>query len=530
MFGNFTASSEERTRTEHSARNTSVAFLSRLAIIIMGYITRIVFIHTLSADYVGVNGLFTDIINVLSLSEMGLSTAVTFALYKPIAENDREKIKSIMQFYKRMYTTVAIIVALLGLAIVPFFDVLMKNQPNVGNIYLIYALYLAGSVTSYLFVYKKTLIDANQLSYITSLYYTVVYLIQDVIHIAILFLTHNFILFLLINIIATFTLNILYSRKAEKLYPFIKDKNIVPLSKDEHKKMRNNIGAMFLHKFGNVVVDNTDNLIMSAFIGVIEVGIYSNYFLIIASVRQLFNQIFDALTASVGNLAVSSDGKTVKKIFEGINFIGQWVYGLAAVILYEILNPFMELSFGKDYLFEKQIVLILCINFFIRGLCQATLIFRDSIGLFWADRYKSIIEAIINLVVSIILVNYLGVIGIFIGTLISTLTTTFWVEPIVFYHHIKESSLRFFLKMSQYIAVWAVIWYLVDKVCSFTCAYINMASNISALLVNIIIRFVLCILVTNPILFLIYFRTKEFETLKEKLILLINKMKKRKMA
>lgn len=518
----------ERTRTEHSARNTSAALISRMVVVVMGYITRIVFIHTLSADYVGVNGLFTDIINVLSLSEMGLSTAVTFALYKPIAEHDHEKIKSVMQLYKRMYTAVAFIVALLGVAIIPFFDVLMKNQPNVSNIYLIYSLYLLSSVTSYLFVYKKTLIDANQLSYITSLYYTIVYVIQDILHIFILIFTHNFILFLITNIIATFCLNLLMSWKAEKLYPFIKEKNVTPLPRDERITLRNHIGAMFMHKFGNVIVDNTDNLIMSAFIGVIEVGIYSNYFLIIASVRQVFGQFFEALTASVGNMAVTCDSKTVKKIFEGTNFIGQWVYGLAAVIMYEALNPFMQLSFGANYLFSKRIVLILCINFFVRGLCQATLVFRDSIGLFWTDRYKSIVEAIINIVASIILVNYLGVVGIFIGTLISTLATTFWVEPLIFYRHIHESPLRFTMKTSQYISVWTLLWYLTDKICYIACKYAGLTQHADStpltLVLNILLRVVICLVFINPILFAIYCKSSEFETLKEKAILIKNKL------
>lgn len=523
MFFESTNNDANRTRTEYSARNTSIALVSRILIIIAGYITRIVFIHTLSEDYVGVNGLFTDIINVLSLSEMGLSTAVTFALYKPIAEQNREKIKSLMLFYKRMYTIVALVVATIGLILMPFLNVLMKNKPNVDNLYLIYLLYLAGSVTSYLFVYKKTLIDANQLSYITSIYYTLVYLIQDIIQIVVLVLTHNFILFLLLNIVATFILNTMYSSKADRLYPYIKEKNSAPLSKEEHISMRNNIGAMFLHKFGNVVVDNTDNLIMSAFIGVIEVGIYSNYFLIITSIRHMFNQFFDALTASVGNLAVLSDGKTVKKIFEGTNFIGQWIFGLVSVVIYETINPFVELSFGKTYLFGKDIVLILCINFFVRGLCQPTLVFRDSIGLFWVDRYKSIVEAIINIVVSIILVNKIGLVGIFVGTLISTLTTTFWVEPFVFYRHIKESSMRFFLKMGQYILVWAILWYGTDKLCSFATQNLG-----CGLVLTIVVNFVICMVVINPILLLLYFRTPEFETLKEKAKLLIAKLSARR--
>lgn len=177
-----------------------------------------------------------------------------------------------------------------------------------------------------------------------------------------------------------------------------------------------NVRAMLMHKIGNVVVNNTDNLLISSFVGVVTAGIYSNYFLIIGSVRQVLDQAMLGVTASVGNLGVTEGKEKFSQIFDRLFFIGYWLFGFAGICLLELLNPFVELAFGKKYLFQKEIVLILCINFFIKGMRRAVLIFKESMGLFWYDRYKALAEAILNLVISIALVTHFGVVGVFAGT------------------------------------------------------------------------------------------------------------------
>ena len=219
------------------------------------------------------------------------------------------------------------------------------------------------------------------------------------------------------------------------MYPYLKEKTKEQLPEDERKDIFRNIKAMLMHKLGNVVVNNTDNLLISSFVGVISVGIYSNYFLLIGSVRQVLDQIFQGITASVGNLGATEDEGRVKSIFETAFFIGNWLYGAAAICLYELLNPFVELAFGKQYLFDMPVVLILCINFYINGTRKAVLTFRDSLGLFWFDRYKALVEAVLNLAISLILVWKFGTFGVFAGTFLSTMLTSVWVEPYVLYRH-----------------------------------------------------------------------------------------------
>lgn len=499
---------EEKSRTEYSARNTTVAIVARMIAIFLGFFTRVVFTHTLSEEYVGINGLFTDILNILALSELGIGTAITYALYKPIAEKDIEKQKSLMQLYKQFYRGVAIAILVLGLLVIPFMDILIKDSPQVDNIILIYLLFLTNSLISYLFIYKRTLMDAHQLSYIGVLYHMTILVIQNIVQIIVLLTTKNFVLFVCIMIASTLLSNLLISYRADKLYPYLRDKKIQPLEKEEKQKIFKNIKAMLMHKVGNVIVSNTDNLLISSLVGIVSAGIYSNYFLVIGSIRQVLNQVFQGITASVGNLGVKEGKERVKQIFDATFFIGQWIFGFATICLYEVLTPFVTLSFGEQYVFSMDITLILCLNFYFTGMRQATLVFRDSLGLFWYDRYKSLAEAIINLVVSLIFGYHMGIIGIFLGTLVSTMATSMWVEPYVLYKkHLETPVSGYFAKYIVYFIVMLGVWCLTDMVC-------NRASG--GILQQCVLRLIICILVPNILFFVCYIRSSELQFLWKK--------------
>ena len=492
----------EKSRTEYSARNTTVAMLARVVAILLGFGTRVIFTRTLSEEYVGINGLFTDILNVLALSELGVGTAITYALYKPIAEKDIEKQKSLMQMYQKFYRGVAVFVLIAGLLVVPFMDLLIKGQPKIDYLILIYLMYLGNSVISYLLIYKRTLIDAHQLSYIGVLYQTFFLVIQNIAQIIVLLTTRNFLLFVSLLMVCTLLNNISISRKADQMYPYLKDREIQPLPKEEKQGIYQNIKAMLMHKVGNVVVSNTDNLLISSLVGIVSAGIYSNYFLVIGSVRQVLNQVFQGITASVGNLGVEESKERIKRIFDAAFFSGQWLFGFAFICLYEILTPFVELSFGAQYVFNKDVTLVLCLNFYFTGMRQATLVFRDSLGLFWYDRYKSLAEALINLVVSIILGYHWGIVGIFIGTLISTVTTSLWVEPYMLYKHRLQAKVRFyFIKYAVYVVITVGAWCITYYVCGYVQGEAWQ---------QCILRLGICIIIPNVIFLIAYFRTKEF--------------------
>ncbi len=506
------------TRTEYSLKNATTTTVLRVVAIVMGYAVRVVFTRTLSQSYVGINGLFTDLLNVLALSELGIESAITYALYKPIAENDVEEQKSLMRIYCRYYRAVAVTMTLIGLLIIPFLPFLIKNQPEVEQLTLIYALYLANSALSYLMIYKKTLIDAHQLLYLGLTYQTCFWVIQDILQIIILITTKNFILFLLIYIICTLIGNIVISRKANRLYPYIKEKNIKPLDDLKKKEIGKDIRALFLHKIGNVLVNNTDNILLSSFVGIISTGIYSNYYLIIQSINQILNQMFQGITASIGSLGVSRDADRVTMVYRTTYFIAYWVYGFGAICLYELINPFVMFSFGESYLFSKDIVLVLCINFFITGLKDVTLVFRNSLGLFRHDRYISIACAAINLLFSIILVKQLGTIGVFLGTLSSMLLTSAWLEPYIIYkYYLKHPFYHFLLRYLWYHLSIGIIWIIVDYLCAF----------MKGSFVNVILsRLAICMIVPNLIVGVLHIRSAELRMIREKVMIILKNMKR----
>ena len=410
-----------------------------------------------------------------------------------------------MRMFRTFYRITAGVVLIAGLCLIPFLDILMKDRPDVDHLIIIYLLYLLNSFVSYLLIYKKILVDAHQMNYITVMYHNGFLVLQDICQIIVLLLTRNFILFLIVAVVCTMSGNICMSRKADRLFPYLKEPCKEQLPQEERRDIFKNVKAMLMHKIGNVVVNNTDNLLISSFVGVVTAGIYSNYYLIIGSVRQVLDQAMLGVAASVGNLGVTEEKEKVGQIFDRLFFVGYWLFGFAGVCLLELLNPFVELAFGERYLFRKEIVLILCINFCINGMRRAVLIFKESMGLFWYDRYKAVAEAVLNLVISVLLVTKFGVAGVFAGTFCSTVLTSVWVEPYVIYkYRLEKPVTEFFTKYVGYLGVMAVVWGITEYCCRFISGQVFLV---------LICRLGICLIVPNILLWLIYRRTVEWKEL-----------------
>lgn len=506
---------EKKSRTEYSALNTSAALISMSLTIFVGYCNRVVFTHLLSESYVGLNGLLLDVVTVLSCTELGIGPAITYALYKPVADGNIEKQKSLIRLYRNIYWTVAAIVVCVGMLLLPFMKMLIKDGAEVEHLTLIYLMFLINTALTYLFNYKRALLDVHQRLYIGVLYYSGFLILQYVLQMVILILTKDFILYLLAALLCTLSGGIALSGKADRTFPFLRDKEVQPLPVEERRKIGQNIRAMLMHKMGFTIVNSTDNLLLSALVGLGSTACYSNYYLIIASVRQVLEQMFQGITASVGNLGVTEDEKHIRKILEATFFMGQWIYGFVAICLYELLSIFVGISFGAQYVYEQSIVLILCVNFYVTGMRQAVLVFRDSMGLFWYDRYKAVVEVVINLAASILLAKSFGTAGVFIGTLVSTLTTSAWVEPLVFYRvRLKASPMRYFGKYLLYTLIILGTAWLTDQACQMV-----PGSGWPLLL----LRLAVCIVLPNLILLLCYHRTWEFRLLMNKGMRLLKK-------
>ncbi len=491
-------------RTEYSARNSTVAVISRVSAILMGFIARVVFTHTLSSAYVGINGLFSDILNIMAVSELGAHTAVSFALYKPIASGDIEKQKTLMRIFRRFYYIVAGIILAGGLAVTPFLGILIRDKAAVPDLTLIYFMYVANSVLSYLGIYRKIIIDAHQQSYISTMIRTGFWVLQNVLQIVILLLTGNFILYLSIWIACTVISNICIHIKAGKMYPFLNDRDVKSLNDKERLSLDEDVRAMMIHKAGSVIVNNTDNLLLSSLVGTLALGCYSNYYLIIGSVRQVLEQVFEGMTASIGDMNVNVSKDRIVRVFNSVFFLGQWIYGLITIMLFEILDVFVSLSFGVQYRFDSKVTIVLCLVFYFSGMRQPVLIFRNSMGLFKYDKWKAAAEAVINLVVSLLLGFRYGTAGIFLGTLISLLLTSFWVEPFMFYkHRLGRSCAPYFLKYAYYTFITFALMVIEHSLIN---RLISGLSSWGGLIIRILITFG----VTNLVYMALYRRNPDF--------------------
>lgn len=292
---------KRRTRTEYSILNIATGIGGYILNTILGFACRIVFVRCLSADYLGVNGLFTNILTMLSLTELGIGSAIGYALYKPLAENDEEKIASLMKFYQRAYHIIGIVVACVGLALIPFLNIIIQEQPDISeSIYLLYLINLFNTASTY-FSYRSSLLVVAQQNYIVSGLNYVITIFQSIFQSVFLMITHNYLVYLLIQMAGTFIYNVAISTIAGRRYPFIKAKNIRPLLKEERQSLFNNIRDLTIYKISGLLVNSTDNILITFFQGLATTGITSNYTLLVNTLNSLLNQVFNGLTASVGN-------------------------------------------------------------------------------------------------------------------------------------------------------------------------------------------------------------------------------------
>ena len=492
-------------RTSNTIQNIKFAIIGQIIGILIGFISRKVFVVFLTIEYLGLNGLFSNMLSMLALAELGVGGAIVYSLYKPIAQGDTETIKSLMRLYKNIYTYVGIFILVAGCSLTPFLHLFIKELPNIPNIRLIYIIYVLNTAVSYFFTYKRSIIIANQKWHIVTAYHYSLYFCMNVAQMLALWLTRDFILFLLLQFASTVAENVLLSKKADKLYPYLRDKSILALSSEVKNEIKKNVFAMVLHKIGGVIVFSTDNILISKLVGLTAVGIYSNYMLIRSALNTVTGIVFQSVSASFGNLnALASDEKKLE-IFQVINFAGAWIFGFCSICLVVLINPFISLWLGDEYLFPMTTVVLFVTSFYLTGMRQAALTVRDAMGLFWYDRYKPIFEVIINLVASILLGQTFGVNGILGGTVISTITTCFWIEPFVLYRYGLHAPLRsFFIRYGLYTTVTLAAGAATALLCSFV-----PGSGI----IGLGTKFAACTVISNIIFIMCYIKTKELKYL-----------------
>jgi len=499
-------------RTDNSIKNVSAAFLVNFLSIIVGLIVQLTFIKTLGTEYLGLNGLFSNLISMLSIVELGFGTAIIFNLYKPIINKEYETIKSLMKLYRDCYQFVAIIILLLGLIIIPFLPLIVGANSISGNITIFYLLFLLDVVISYFLSYKRSILVADQKNYLINLIHIGYLIVLNTIQIYILLKTKNYYLFLIMKIIMRVLENLIINIVVNKKYNYLKEKNIQKIDSNILLDIKTKIKALFIHKIAGFVVSGTDNILISILFGLNLLGIYSNYYLIINSINILIYQVFSSITPSVGNLNVSTDKNKKFEVYRNIRFINVWISIFAATSLLVIMNSFIEFWLSSKFILNIYVLIALVLNYYLQSTRQVNLVFKEASGIFHEDRRIPIIESLINIVFSIMFAKIFGLVGIFMGTICSNLLLHLYSYPKYVYNKIFDRSYKKYyeenLKYFLVFVISAVITYSLSR-------FLNN---------NLYINILLSLIIPNTILYIFYNKSEEFNYYKN----LIKKFKKPK--
>lgn len=493
----------QTSRTENSIKNIVVGIGGQVLSLFIGFVSRMIFVRCLSAEYLGINGLFTNILSMLSLAELGIGSAIGYALYKPLADDDKRKISALMNYYAKAYKTIGLLVGIVGVLMMPFLKLIIHVPSNISeNIYLLYSMYLFNAASSYFFSYKTSLLICDQKNYIVGLYSYSVNLIQNIIQILILIFAKNYILYLFAQLFFGMCFNIIISYVVDKRYTYLKIYKKEVLDLHTKKSLISNIRALIITKLSGILVNNTDNIIITYFSGLVTVGIQSNYVLLTNTLNTILNQVFNGLTASIGNLnAVETEEKKLF-MFNVLNLLNFWLYAWCTISFIILADDIVRICFGKEYILSFDIIIIMAINFYTTGMQNAVWTYRGTLGLFRYGRYLLFVTATLNLVLSIWLGKLFGLFGILSATLISRLITNIWYDPYAICKYgLNIKPVKYFFKYIKFLIIMCITFTINFIICK------KLGFEI------FIIKLVICIIVPNILFFSYFYKTNELKFL-----------------
>lgn len=428
-------------RFRNSTRNAMAAVITSIFMAVFNFVERTVFNQCFISDYLGFYSLFYNIISVLSVAELGLNVAIAYALYSPIAEDDYKEISVIMSYFRKVYAVIGAVILLAGLAVLPFLGYLVKTEVPISDIRTYFVLFLLGTVSEYFFYYKSIIFTASQNEYVNTLVTNISRSALYVVQIFISIKTRNFLLYsiciLSYSIVRCIATNIIAKRK----FPYLCVRSNRKLSKASRDKIVFNIRGLVLSQIGNVLVNITDSILISAMIGSAILGLYSNYQMITKGLLG-FTRIFpNAITASLGNMGVMENENKMLDSYRAIDISFYLIYGILSIILFCIMNPIVQTFFGASRTLPLTSAFIISILFYASNIKSLYTTYKSSLGLYWYDRFRPVISGVTNVILSIILGKFIGFDGIVLGTFLTYLIIDLWVEPMIIFHHgFKTSS------------------------------------------------------------------------------------------
>lgn len=499
----------QQSRTSLAAKNIFWGYVGNVSTMLISFATRTVFIYTIGITYLGINGLFTNVLGVLSFTELGIGTAMNFSLYKPVADNDREKIKALMQLYRNAYRVVALVVAVLGIVLLPFLPYIIKGANEIDNLQLYYLLFLFNTVSSYFVTYKYGLINAEQRGYILTNINSAFHIAILLAQIAVLLMFKNFLGYLLTQSAVQLIQKIVTAFYIDKKYPFLKDKNVRKLDSEETKKIKKNVNALIVHKIGDISVHQTDNIIISALINVTVVGLVSNYNLLVVTISTFLNIIFNSFTAGFGNLIATESKEKQLEMFTVYHFLGFWIFGFTTISFIVLIQPFITLWIGPDKLIDNFSMLLIMANHYLMGQRITVNNFKIAGGVFNEDKFISILQSVVNLIVSVTLVRFIGLPGIYIGTVLQGLISNLLRPAIVYRVLLASSAVGYYKDFVKHLAVTTLTAILMLYISSKVLKTVNLKS--------FVVMVALTAVIPNMVFTALFWRNSSFKIILQRI-------------
>ncbi len=498
----------ELSRAQKSAKNAVYSILLQLVMVISNFVTKTIFVKFLGLQYAGLSALFTDVLGILSIAEMGFGTAMGYALYLPLHKKDYTQIAKLMRQYRKIYGVVMAVIMAAGLVCVPLLKYIVKDVPDIQeDINIIFLLYVVKTAASYFLMYKTILLDANQQKSTVSKISIVSHLVQMVVTVVVLVLTKNYYLYMVSFIALILLTNIVVSRVANQMFPLEDIPETENLSKEEKKDFYKNVRALALYKVSGTLQRNLDSVIVSMFLGTATVGLVANYRMIAYRVDGLFGQIMEGMRASVGNLASADNKDRQYEVFRKSTFLAFAIGNTICVALFALLNPFVNIWLGSDYLLSIEVVALMVVDVYILTMTRAYENFRIANALFIQGKYRPVAMVIINIVASVLLARSYGLAGILFATVITRVSTHVWFDPWLCYRHVFKRPFLPYLGMK---AVYFLVFVANSALVYLIGQYISTGSRYADFILLAALAFVL----PNVTLVALFGRTAEFAGLK----------------
>lgn len=490
-----------QSRTKNATRNAFAGIINRVVGLLIPFILRTALIKVLGEDYLGLSSLFSSILQVLNLADLGFSSAIVYCMYKPIAENDERSICALLNLYQKIYRTIGTIILIAGIALLPHLEIFIKGSyPDGLNLQLLYLMYLANTVISYFFfAHRKALLVAFQRSDVETNINSITQLVLDAAKIVLLFLLKNYYIYIFFLPLTTFISGMITSIVSYRMYP--QYRSCGKIREEEKREIIKRVTALTIQRFGQTISTSLDSIIISSFLGLSLLAIYSNYFYIVSSLMSFIWVCISATTAGIGNSVVTEGIEKNYRNFRKLNIINQWAITWCVPCLVCLYQHFMNIWVGPTLLADNVLVILMVLYFYVGETRKVVIVYKDATGMWWADKWKPLVGCVVNFVLNIISVQVIGMKGVILSTIISyALIELPWETHVLFKEYFKFSEKIYYKDLIQFGIV---------AITASTISY-----NICVLFPNtglfyFVVKGVICFLVANSLFFIFFGRREE---------------------